>query len=486
MAATYQNLNKQFIDGQWRDGSENDQLDNLNPFDDSVINSFKSASTQDVDEAFRVAKERSKTWSQSNPLERRQILLKAVEIFQERKEEAIEWLVKEAGSTVLKAQIEFQNTCDMLLEASGYPSRMHGMIIPSGISGKESYVYRKALGVVALISPWNFPLYLSMRTIAPALAVGNTVVVKPASQSPVTGGTFTAKVLEEAGLPAGVLNVVVGKSSVIGDYFTGHPASRLISFTGSTPVGKGIGKIGGEGLKKLALELGGNNAFIILDDADINRAVDSVVFGRFLHQGQICMSTNRILIHESIAAEFTQKLVVKTKTLKYGNPAEPDTFIGPLIDNKSVKRVLDLIDRSVKAGAKVEIGGTAEGNVVLPTILTNVNKDSPIFQEEVFGPAAGIITFKDDEEAIALANGTDFGLSGALHTRDLQRGIQLAKRVETGMIHINDQSVNDEPSTPFGGEKDSGVGRFGNGFILDEMTTVQWISVQVTPREYPI
>lgn len=481
----YKDLNKQFIEACWFDGSEEDFIENLNPYDDSVLNTFKAAGKADVDRAFNNAKKVSKTWSRTNPLVRRDLMLKAAMILMERKEEFVDWLVKEVGSTIVKAEVEVKQSYDMLLEASGYPTRMHGMVIPSITDGKETYVYRKALGVVAMISPWNFPLYLSLRTIAPALACGNTIVVKPASQSPVTGGTIIAKLFEEAGLPAGALQVVVGKSAVIGDYFTSHPESRLISFTGSTPVGKGIGRIGGEGLKKLALELGGNNVFIVLEDADMERAVKSAVFGRFMHQGQICMSVNRILVHENRYQEFKEKFIAKVKTISYGNPAEPQTVVGPLIDKKSVKRVVELIDRTVKAGAILEVGGNAEGNVVVPTVLSGVTREMPIFQEEVFGPAVGLISFKDDEEAIELTNATDFGLSGALHTKDLQRGIQIALRLETGMIHINDQSVNDEVNTPFGGEKDSGVGRFGNDFIVDEMTTVQWISVQVEPRKLP-
>ena len=481
----YQELNKQFINGVWRDGSEADTIENLNPYDNTLINTFKAASKQDVDDAYDAAKEASKTWSKTNPLTRRDLLLRTAEIILKHKDEITEWLIKEAGGTALKAQIEIKQSYDMLIEASGYPTRMHGMTIPSFTDGKETFVFRKALGVISMISPWNFPLYLSMRTIAPAIAVGNAIVIKPASQSPVTGGTIIAKLFEEAGIPKGVFNCVVGKSSNIGDYFTGHPGSRLISFTGSTPVGKGIGRIGGEALKKLALELGGNNAFIILDDADVDRAVDSAIFGRFMHQGQICMSTNRILIHDSIYDEFKNKYVAKAKLLPYGDPADPKTIVGPLIDNKAVQHVLKLIEGTVAAGAKLELGGKAEGNVVQPTILSEVTKDMPIFQEEVFGPAVGLVRFKTDEEAIELANGTDYGLSGALHTKDLQRGFIIAKQIETGMIHINDQSVNDEMNTPFGGEKDSGVGRFGNDFIVDELTTVQWISVQVDPRKYP-
>jgi acyl-CoA reductase-like NAD-dependent aldehyde dehydrogenase len=484
-SVAYSELNKQFIDGKWIDGSEGDQLMVYNPYDNAVITAFKSAGIQDVDNAFHIAKERQKVWADVLPVTKREILMKAATILMQRKEEAIQWLVEEVGSTYVKATVEVNLTYSLLLEASSFPTRMNGMIIPSYTEGKENYVFRKPLGVVGVISPWNFPFYLSLRSIAPAIACGNAVVVKPASQSPITGGTFLAKLFEEAGLPSGVLNVVVGKSHVIGDYFTGHPISKLVSFTGSTPVGKSIGKIGGQGLKKLALELGGNNAMIILDDADVDLAVDAAIFGRFMHQAEICMSTNRILIHESIYQEFKEKFIEKASHLKYGDPKEKNTVVGPVIDNKAVKRILDLIDRSVQSGAKLEIGGKAEGNVLQPTVLSNVNKETALFNEEVFGPAVGLTLFKSDEEALELANATAFGLSGALHTRNLQRGLQLARQVETGMIHINDQSVNDEPNTPFGGEKQSGIGRFGDNFIMDEMTTVQWVSVQMKPRPYP-
>jgi acyl-CoA reductase-like NAD-dependent aldehyde dehydrogenase len=481
----YEELNKQYINGEWREGREDETIENLNPYDNTLLNTYKGASKADVDEAYAAAKEASKGFSKGHPLQRRDLMLRAAEILMQRKDEFVDWIIREVGGTYVKAEVEVTQTYNMLIEAAGYPTRVNGLTIPSYTEGKETYVFRKALGVISMISPWNFPLYLSMRTIAPALAVGNAVVIKPASQSPVTGGVIIAKLFEEAGIPKGVLNCVVGKSSTIGDYFVANETSKLISFTGSTPVGKGIGKIAGESLKKLALELGGNNAFIILDDADVDRAVDSAIFGRFIHQGQVCMSTNRILIHESLYEEFKDKFVKRAQALPYGNPADKKTVIGPLIDNKAVKHVLDLVDRSVQAGAILETGGTAEGNVVTPTVLSGVTRDMPIFQEEIFGPAVGLVSFKDDEEALDLANGTEFGLSGALHTKDLQRGIQFAKRVETGMIHINDQSVNDEMNTPFGGEKNSGVGRFGGDFILDEMTSVQWISVQVEPRKYP-
>ena len=481
----YSHLNKQFINGNWIDGTEKAVVDNLNPFSDEIIHSLNSAGHADVDAAFASAKKASTAWASSNPLFKRDILLKAAEILWARKDEFIEWLAVETGSTYIKAFVETQQARDILIESASFPTRMHGAIQASTIDGKESYIYRKPLGVIALISPWNFPLYLSMRTIAPALGTGNAVVVKPATQSLVTGGTLIAKVLEEAGLPAGVLNVVVGKSDIMGDYFTGHPVSRMVSFTGSTPVGRGIGKIAGEQLKKSALELGGNNVFIVLDDADVDYAVKAAIFGRFLHQGQACISVNRIMVHEDLYGEFKEKFVARVKELPYGDALNPVNVVGPVIDHKALERIMGVISKSVEAGAIVECGNSAERNLLHPTVLSAVKKEMPIFQEEIFGPAVGLISFRDDDEAVELANATDFGLSGAIHTKDVYRGMQLARRVETGMMHINDQTANDEIHAPFGGEKSSGTGRFGGNFILDELTTVQWVSVQYQTRQYP-
>ena len=481
----YINLNKQFINGNWIDGAENVVIDNLNPYSDEIIHSLNSASHADVDAAFASAKNASSAWANSNPLFKRDILLKAAEILWNRKDEFIEWLAIETGSTYIKAYVETQQAHDILIEAASFPTRMHGTIQASTIDGKESYIYREPLGVIALISPWNFPLYLSMRTIAPSLGTGNTIVVKPATQSLVTGGTLIAKVLEEAGLPAGVLNVVIGKSDIIGDYFTGHPVSRMVSFTGSTPVGRGIGKIAGERLKKSALELGGNNVFIVLDDANVNYAVDAAVFGRFLHQGQACISVNRIMVHKNLYQEFKEKFVARVKKLLYGDALNPVNVVGPLIDHKALQRIMLVIASSLEAGAIVECGNEYEGNLLIPTVLSGVTKDMLIFQEEIFGPAVGLVSFKDDDEAVELANATAFGLSGAIHTKDVYRAMQLSKRIETGMMHINDQTANDEVHAPFGGEKSSGTGRFGGNFILDELTTVQWVSVQYQTRQYP-
>nr|WP_067060369.1 aldehyde dehydrogenase family protein [Mucilaginibacter sp. L294] len=481
----YENLNKQFIAGSWRDGTNAAIINNINPFNDQLIHSLPSAGREDVDAAFEMAKTAAHDWANSNPLFKRDILLEAARLLWARKDEFIEWLAVETGSTYIKGYVETQQARDILIEAAGFPTRMHGNIQASTIDGKESYIFRKPLGVIALISPWNFPLYLSMRTIAPALGTGNTVVVKPATQSLVTGGTLIAKLFEEAGLPAGVLNVVTGKSDIIGDYFTGHPVSRMVSFTGSTPVGKGIGRIAGENLKKSALELGGNNVFIVLDDADVEYAVNAAIFGRFLHQGQACISVNRIMVHESLYHDFKNKFVNKARLLQSGDPLDPTTIVGPIIDKHALQRILGVIQKSIEMGAVLETGNEVIGNVLLPTVLSGVTSDMNIFHEEIFGPAVGLFSFADDDEAVELANATDFGLSGAIHTKDVYRGMELAKRIETGMMHINDQTANDEILAPFGGEKSSGTGRFGGNYIMDELTTVQWVSVQFKKREYP-
>ena len=482
----YENLNQQYIDGVWRDGREDDTIQDLNPFDNSVLLDIKCGGLGELNEAYEAAQRAGVAWAALLPQERRDILLKAADILLQRKDEFAHWIAQEAGGAHAKGEIEVMLAREVIIEASTFPNRLHGLILASSTPGKESRVYRKPLGVIGIISPWNFPVHLSMRSIAPALGCGNAIVVKPASQTPVTGGTLLAKLFEEAGLPKGVFNVVVGKSSVIGDAFVTHPIPKLISFTGSTPVGKGIGKLAGENLKKVALELGGNNVFIVLEDADVDLAVAAGMMGKFMHQGQICMAINRFLVHEAVYDEFRDKLVARTRALKVGDPRDRETDIGPLIDEKQVKRIQEDIEASVAQGAKLECGGQADGATLHPTVLSNARNDMPIAHNEIFGPVAVLIPFKDDQEMLRLANELDFGLSGALHTRNVTRGVQLAREVETGMIHVNDQSVNDEPNAPFGGERESGLGRFGGEWVMDEMTRVQWVTVQHEPRQYPI
>lgn len=348
-------------------------------------------------------------------------------------------------------------------------------------------MYRKPVGVVGVISPWNWSFQLTARSAAPALAVGNAVVVKPASDTPVTGGLLFAKIFEEAGLPAGVLSVIVGAGSEIGDAFVTHPIPRVISFTGSTPVGRNIARLAAEGpmLKRLELELGGNGPFVVLNDADLGQAVEAAVFGKFLHQGQTCMSVNRFIIEERVHDEFVERFADRVRQLKVGDPDAADTMIGPIINESQLNGLQQRIHDAISSGAHKMVGGDAQGLVLPPHVFSQVTNQMPLAQTESFGPIAPIIRARNETDALNIANDTDLGLAAAVFTQDVERGLRFAQQLESGMAHINDQPVNDLPYNPFGGEKNSGVGRFNGVWAVAAFTTDQWITVQHTPRHYP-
>lgn len=477
-------FSRMYINGAWRKGNSDKSMINVNPFNGEELVTIQAATKEDLNEAYDAATQAQAEWAKELPQNKRAILEKAITVMQENKDLIIDWLIKESGSTFMKASSEFQASINILKEATTYPYRMEGKILPSQTLGKENRVYRNPLGVIGIISPWNFPFHLAIRSIAPAIATGNGVVVKPATDTPVTGGLIFASIFEAAGLPKGLLNVVVGRGSEIGDDIVTHPTPRLISFTGSTEVGRHIGELAGRGLKKTALELGGNNVFIVLDDADIELAVESALFGKFYHQGQICMAINRIFVHKDIYDEFAEQFIKRAKKLKYGNPSDKDTNVGPLINHDQVERILKDVEASIKQGAKVRLGGQADGNVLQPTVLTGVTNNMPIAENEIFGPVAVLIPFESDEDAIKMANHYSYGLSGAVHSSNIERGTLVAHKIHTGMIHVNDQSVNEEAHMPFGGEKDSGLGRFNGEWVLEEFTTLKWLSVQHTHRDY--
>ena len=475
---------RMYIDGEWQTGNSEKSMTNVNPFTGEELFTIQAATKEDLNRAYEAASLAQEKWANELPQVKRAVLEKAILVMQDNKDLITDWIIKESGSTFMKAQSEFQASLNILKEATTYPYRMEGKILPSQVPGKENRVYRNPLGVIGIISPWNFPFHLAIRSIAPALATGNAVVIKPATDTPVTGGLIFASIFEAAGLPKGLLNVIVGRGSEIGDDIVTHPTPRLISFTGSTEVGRHIGELAGRGLKKTALELGGNNAFIVLDDANVEQAVDSALFGKFYHQGQICMAINRIFVHKDLYDEFAERFIQLAGNLKYGNPAYEDTNVGPLINRDQVDRILKDIEGSVEQGAKIRLGGQANGNVLQPTVITGVTNTMPIAENEIFGPVAILIPFENDEDAIQMANAYPYGLSGSVHSSNLERGTQVAHKIHTGMIHVNDQSVNDEPHMPFGGEKDSGLGRFNGEWVLEEFTTLKWLSVQHTSRNY--
>ena len=478
-------VSRQLIDGQWQDGSSGDVLVDRNPYDGSVIAEFPVATPDDVDSAFRAAARAKEEWDRVNAYAKRTVFENAVKYVESNFGEISEIIVDELGGTRLKAGFEIGLVLDMLKEAGTFPLRMEGRILPSAVDERENFLYRIPVGVVGVISPFNFPFFLSMKSVAPALGAGNGVVLKPHEETPIMGGTIIGKIFEEAGLPAGLLNVVVTEIPAIGDAFVEHPIPRVISFTGSTAVGRHVAEVGARTFKKVLLELGGNSAFIVLEDADLEYAVDAAVFSRFTHQGQICMSANRVLVHEDVFEEFAERYVDKVRSLPVGDPREDATVLGPLITAKQADSLNAVVDRAVADGATAMLRGEVNGGLFDPVVLRDVTPDMDVAQRELFGPVVSLIPFKDDDDAVEIANNTQFGLSGAVHTSDLDRGVALAKRVQTGMIHVNDCTIHDEPIVAFGGEKQSGLGRLNGPWSLDEFTTMKWVSVNHGRRRFP-
>lgn len=484
----YSGFDKQYIAGIWRDGSSGETAEDRNPFSGELLTTQTLADRSDVDSAYAAAEKAQKEWAKTLPGERAAVMNKAVQIFDARHDELVEWCQKESGSIRAKAEFEVGAARNAASEAASFPYRMHGGISLSDTPGKENRYYRTPLGVITTISPWNFPMNLSNRSVASALALGNAVVLKPASDTPITGGLLLAKIYEEAGLPEGVLSVLTGKGSVIGDYIVEHPTPKMISFTGSSAVGMRIGALAMNGahLKRVALELGGNCPLVILDDADIDQAVDIAIAGRFLHQGQICMSTNRIIVDASVIDEFTEKFVARAANLVCGDPLDPQTNIGPIINKDQFDGILAKIEKAKAQGATVALSGDPIGTVIPPHVFVDVDPESDIALEESFGPIVPIIKAADEADALRLANNSQYGLSSGVCSRNTERATAFALQIDAGMTHINDMTVADEQHMPFGGEKNSGLGRFNGDFILEEMTRTHWVSVQHTPHPYPL
>lgn len=483
----YDHLDKLYIAGTWRDGSSGQHVPDVNPYNQDVLTTHVLADRTDVDEAYAAAAKAQRAWTAATPAERAGVLRRAVDIFDARHDELVEWCQRESGSIRAKAEFEVGAARNITEEAASFPYRMHGDIFASDTPHKENRVYRQPLGVVGVISPWNFPMNLSMRSVATALGCGNAVVLKPASDTPVTGGLLLAKILEEAGLPEGLLSVLIGRGSEIGDYFVEHPTPKLITFTGSTAVGRGIAAktAGGARIKRVALELGGNCPLVVLDDADVERAVDIAIIGRFLHQGQICMSTNRIIVDASIVDEFTQRFVDRASKLVWGDPLDPKTDIGPIINEAQLTGLLSKIQHAQQQGAETLLGAEPNGLVLPPVVFGSVDPSWDIAMQESFGPIAPIITARGEDEALKFANMSDYGLSSAVVGADVERATTFALKIDAGMTHVNDMTVADEQHVPFGGEKNSGLGRFNGTWILEEMTRTHWTSVQHAPHPYP-
>jgi acyl-CoA reductase-like NAD-dependent aldehyde dehydrogenase len=476
-----------FWGGSWHDAKNGQTFDVFNPASGEVCAKVADASLEDVKSAISSASVASKPWAVLAHSKRAAFLLKAADILEERRQDFIDALVEEGGSWIGKAMFETGYSIDALRAAAAMVFHMNGEVMPSEY-GKVSMAVRQPLGVVSVISPWNFPLLLSVRGFAVAMAIGNTIVLKPSEETPLAGGLLLAQVFEAAGLPDGVFNVVTCSREAIkglGDELIVNPAVRGISFTGSTAVGRHIATLAGSLLKKACVELGGKDALIVLDDADMGRAVNAATFGAFMHQGQICMSVERIIVHQAVAEEFTRRLLANVKKLGVGEPSAMANVIGPLINEKQLQNVHEQVTDAVEQGAELLTGGDYQGLYYEPTVLTGVNRDMRIFREETFGPVAAVVTVADMEEAISVANDSEYGLSAGIITQDEQRGMEVARRLETGMAHINDSSVNDEVNVPFGGVKNSGLGRQNGKASVEAFSELRWITLERGGRQYP-
>jgi aldehyde dehydrogenase (NAD+) len=479
-------LAHQYIDGEWRTGNGSWDIIDFNPYNGEKLASITVATIEEVDQAYRAAERAQQSWGQTNPYTRRLVLERALRITEEREEEIVRAIIEELGGTRLKAQHEVRLTMGFLREAVHLALRSEGQILSSPVDGKENRVYRLPVGVIGVISPFNFPFLVTIKSVAPALALGNAVVIKPNQNTPVVGGGLIAKIFEDAGLPAGLLNVLVTDIAEIGDALIEHPVPKVISFAGSDRVGRHVGAVAGGHFKRAILELSGNSALVVLDDADLDYAVDAAVFSRFVYQGQVCMAANRILVDRSVAAQFTERFTERVSALRTGDPADPETDIGPVINNFQAEALTGLVDQAIAEGATALVRGATHGNLVEPTVLAGLPADSPLHDQEIFGPVVLLITFDGEEEAVRIANDSPYGLSGAVHTGNVERGVRFAQRIVTGMMHVNDSTIQDEPLVAFGGEKFSGLGRLNGDSTVAAFTTQKWISIQHGRTDFPL
>ena len=468
----------------WRPGT-GEEREVREPATGRPLLTVAQSTTEDVARAAARAAEAQPAWAETSYLERTAILRRAAQIYEEHRAEFGSWTQRETGAHRNKMHHEQNFTLQEIHNAATLPSQAYGSLVPSAQAGRLSMVRRIPVGVVGAITPWNSPSVLGMRVIAPALAFGNAVVLKPDPQTPVCGGAMFESVFREAGLPEGLLQVVIGGADV-GEALVPDANVNVVSFTGSTAAGRRVGELGGRLLKKVSLELGGNNAFMVLDDADVDAAASAGAYSSFQFQGQVCFAAGRHIVHRSVAGDYVDALVEKAKRLRTGDPYREDVDLGPIVNERQLARVDGIVQRTLEAGARLVEGGTHEGLFYRPTVLADVTTEQAAWREEIFGPVAPVVTFDDDEEALRLANDSEYGLAGAVYSRSISRGLALAQRIRSGMVHVNDQTVNDEAIIPFGGMGASGNGsRFGGQANWDEFTQWQWVTVRDEPRSFP-
>jgi len=466
----------------------NDTFDRINPVTGELATRAAAASTADAIAACDAAEAALPEWSALGPNARRAFLMKAADALVAKTDQFVDAMAGEIGATKGWSMFNLMLAASMVREAAALTTQVSGQVIPSDKPGCLSMALREPAGVVLGIAPWNAPIILGVRAIAVPLACGNTVILKGSELCPKTHGLII-EAFQEAGFPAGVVNFVTNAPADAGEVvgvMIDHPAVRRINFTGSTAVGKIIARRAAENLKPALLELGGKAPLVILEDADLDEAVKSAAFGAFMNQGQICMSTERIIVVDAVADEFVAKYKAKVQTMAVGDPREGTTPLGAVVDQKTVGHVQSLIDDAVANGAEKIVGGASNGVLMPAHVIDKVTDSMKLFRDESFGPVVAVIRARDEAHAVALANDTEYGLSAAVFTRDIARGLKVARAIKSGMCHINGSTVHDEAQMPFGGTKASGYGRFGGQAGIDSFTELRWITIETEAGHYPI
>jgi len=474
-----------YIGGDWLATSES--FSDINPSDNSLWATIPDAGAEETRAAIKAAHDAFPEWAAMPFNQRSALMLKAMHIFENRRMEIVEAIQAEGGGWFGKGMFETGYTAELFPAAAAANYAAIGEILPSE-HNKISLAVRRPMGVIAVITPWNFPLILSARGFLFALVAGNTIVLKPSEETPWLGGLLFAEVLEEAGFPKGVFNVVTcsrDKVSAVGNELILNPLVKGISFTGSTAVGRDIAAKAGAQLKRCCLELGGKNSILVLDDANLERAAQAANFGAFMHQGQICMSVERVIVHEKIHDDFLEKFIPRVKNLKIGTAMDKANVLGPLINDRAAERLRRQFDDALAKGATLLTGGEIDNRFVSPTVFTGVTSDMLLYQEESFGPVCSIFKARDDNDAIRIANDSEYGLTAGVMTGDEERGLSVINRLDTGNCHLNCSPVNDEPHAPFGGFKASGSGKHGGRWAMETFTETRWITMDRGQRHFP-
>jgi aldehyde dehydrogenase (NAD+) len=478
--------NRLYIDGEWVSHPDGETIPVTNPATREPFAEVPAATEGDVDDAYEAAAAAQPAWAARPREERVALVGDAIDELKDRFGQVTDLLAREAGSTQAKATGEVGLSLSDLRMATDLEPPEPEVRDSVFVEDKDHHIEYQPVGVVGVISPWNFPLHLTTRALGPALALGNTVVVKPASETPITGGLLVAEIFDEIGVPDGVVNVVTGRGSDIGDRLASHPVPRTVSFTGSTGVGERVAAKAASSFALPALELGGNGPNVVTEDVDVEQAAKIGAVGTFTHQGQVCISINRHVVHEAVYDEYVAGLVEHAESLTTGDPRDESVDVGPVINESQRDDLTDYVERTVEAGATLETGGSADGLVFEPTVLSGATNEMAAACNEHFGPVAPVIRVADDEAAIETANDTEYGLAAAVQCDDLDRARSLADQIEAGMVHVNDHPLQEEPNAPFGGLKHSGLGRYNGEWVMDELIEAKWISVQHSDRTYDL